>query len=318
MFKNMEYILCVYKERSFSKAADKLHISQPALSTTVKKIEEKAGATIFNRKTKPISLTAFGVEYIQGAKQICEIEDHIKNTAHNLHNLQSGNLSIGASNLSTLNIIPKIIYTFKKAYPHIHLQILETSTLQSKHLLDSGEVDLIITNRPLDTKDYQGIFLYHEYLVLAVPKIFLVPYAMQAKQLTPTDLGGKIQQVADTDCVFPSDFATLPLILLCKDNYLRICTDMLFEEAQLLPNIILEVEQSAISYNFAKYGLGATILSHTLLENVPHETELNFYKIGGKYAQRNKFIFYRKKNSHTIAMEAFIKTATSYLSAHMP
>ena len=310
MFRNMEYILCVYKERSFSKAAEKLRISQPSLSATVKKIEEKAGSPIFDRKTTPVSLTAFGVEYIRGAEQICGIQERIQNIAYELDTLQSGNLSIGGSNLSIPNIVPKVICDFKKAYPHINLRILETSTLQSKHLLDSGEIDLIITNRPLNTDEYKRIFFYHEYLLLAVPRDFTVNASLQAKQLTASDFARGLDMVAADKCVYPVEFADVPLILLHKDNYLRLCTDMLFDEEQVVPNIVLEAEQSAISYNFAKYGLGATILSNTLIEDINNDSSLVFYKIGGKYAWRDKYICYRKKGGSTIAMQKFIETAT--------
>ena len=93
---------------------------------------------------------------------------------------------------------------------------------------------------------------------------------------------------------------------------MRLCTDMLFEEEQIVPNIILEAEQSAISYNFAKYGLGATILSNTLVDDDHNDNCLIYYKIAGKYAQRDKFICYRKKGGSTIAMQKFIETATRY------
>ena len=57
MFQGMEYIYTVYKEKSFSKAAKKLFISQPSLSATVKRIEKKIGAPVFDRSTKPVSYT---------------------------------------------------------------------------------------------------------------------------------------------------------------------------------------------------------------------------------------------------------------------
>ena len=65
MFEYAEYIYAVYTERSFSKAADKLFITQPSLSITIKKAEAALGMPVFNRSTVPVSLTPFGVEYIQ-------------------------------------------------------------------------------------------------------------------------------------------------------------------------------------------------------------------------------------------------------------
>ena len=64
LYNGMEYIYTVYKERSFTKAAKKLFISQPSLSASVKHIEEKVGYPIFDRGTKPISLTECGRKYI--------------------------------------------------------------------------------------------------------------------------------------------------------------------------------------------------------------------------------------------------------------
>ena len=72
MFHNMDYVYCVYKEKSFSKAAELLHISQPSLSAAVRKVEDSVGTPIFERKTRPVSLTPFGVEFME-LKNILEI-----------------------------------------------------------------------------------------------------------------------------------------------------------------------------------------------------------------------------------------------------
>ena len=94
MFRNMEYVYCVYKERSFSKAAEKLHIAQPSLSAMIRKEEEQAGAPIFERKTRPVSLTPFGIEFIRGIEQIYELENHLHDMADELRTLQSGKCKV--------------------------------------------------------------------------------------------------------------------------------------------------------------------------------------------------------------------------------
>ncbi|MEE1042732.1 MAG: LysR family transcriptional regulator, partial [Clostridia bacterium] len=74
MFSNKEYILTIYNEGSFSKAANKLYISQPSLSASVKRIEEKVSVPLFDRSTTPISLTEAGQEYVKYALEIKERE----------------------------------------------------------------------------------------------------------------------------------------------------------------------------------------------------------------------------------------------------
>lgn len=78
MLKEMGYVYAVYKEKSFSRAAQKLFISQPALSAMVKKAEQEIGVLIFDRSTTPISLTAAGKYYITQAKEIIRIQNEMK------------------------------------------------------------------------------------------------------------------------------------------------------------------------------------------------------------------------------------------------
>ena len=70
MFQGMEYVYQVYKDKSFSKAAANLFISQPSLSANVKRVEKKVGFPIFDRSTKPLSLTECGKEYIRCVEEI--------------------------------------------------------------------------------------------------------------------------------------------------------------------------------------------------------------------------------------------------------
>ena len=70
MNRNLQYIYAVYKAGSLSAAARELYISQPSLSATIKKVEENLGVPIFNRKTKPLSLTEYGTQYIAYLEKI--------------------------------------------------------------------------------------------------------------------------------------------------------------------------------------------------------------------------------------------------------
>ena len=73
MFSGMNYVYEVYKEQSFSKAAENLYIAQPALSSMIKKIETKIGMPLFDRSTSPIQLTECGKKYIKTAEKIMDV-----------------------------------------------------------------------------------------------------------------------------------------------------------------------------------------------------------------------------------------------------
>lgn len=92
MFQAMRYVYEVYKEMSFSRAANNLFISQPSLSAAVKKEEEKIGAPIFDRSTNPVRLTEVGQEYIRSVERIMDAENSFANYVSDLVTLKNGSL----------------------------------------------------------------------------------------------------------------------------------------------------------------------------------------------------------------------------------
>lgn len=307
MFHNMEYVYCIYKERSFSKAAEKLHISQPSLSAMVRKIEKQAGASIFERKTRPVSLTPFGIEFVQGIEQIFEIEERLQQYVYELHTLESGSVAIGGSNLSVSYIVPQKIAAFKLAYPKIDLRIVEKDTLTCKQMLDNGELDLMVTNRPMNADEYHKIVCYEEELVVTVPQNFPINQGLEKNRLTPEELDGQVASVPIQRGISPAELAGVPLILLHRGNYLRLCSDIMFQNCQVEPNIILEVDKSSIAYNFARLGLGATIISSVLVESSHRDSGLYFYRLNSPQTRREAFICYRKGHHVSMAMRRLIE-----------
>ena len=87
MFDGKEYVYAVYEEKSFSKAAQKLYITQPALSTAIKKVEKKIGTPIFDRSTSPIGLTPGGEVYIDAIEKLFALEQNTLNQLNNLNGL---------------------------------------------------------------------------------------------------------------------------------------------------------------------------------------------------------------------------------------
>ena len=306
MFHNMEYIYCIYKERSFSRAAERLHISQPSLSAMVRKIEAQVGAPIFDRKTRPVSLTPFGTEFVQGIEQIFEIEEHLHHLVNELHNLERGSVAVGGSNLNISYTVPQKLVQFKQAYPKVDLRIVEKDTLTCKQMLDSGELDLMVTNRPMSAEEYHRIVCYREELVLAVPQSFPFNLGLEDKRLTPEELDGQVSSVPLQRRIFPQLLDRVPLILLHRGNYLRLCSDILFQDHQVEPNIMLEVDKSSIAYNFARLGLGATIISSVLVESSHRDSGLYFYRLHGAQTSREAFICYRKGRYVSMAMRRLI------------
>ena len=309
MFKGKEYIYEVYKEKSFSKAAQNLYISQPALSAAIKKIENRLGCCIFDRSSNPVQLTESGTEYIKSIEKIMDIENRFENYLSNLNQLKTGRLSIGASNVFASFILPAIITKFTNKYPDIKINLVEANSAHLEDQLFSGALDFVIDNYPLNETIYEKHLFCRECLILTVPQIFSSNSLALEYQLTIDDIRQGTHLNPGTKSVPLPLFAHDPFIFLRAGNDTRMRADKIVQENGITPKIILELDQLATAYNVACYGMGITIISDTLAQKANYDSTMLYYKINSTHTCRDVF-FYNKKNKYiTKAMEEFIKIA---------
>ena len=138
MFRGMEYVYEVWQARSFSAAAKKLYISQPALSNSIKRVEEKVGTPIFDRSTSPIQLTEVGREYIHAVEQIHSIQENFSRYLADTQELRTGNIAVGSGAMMTAYLLPGIIAAYKEKYPYVEVKVTEGSCAQLRNMLAEG------------------------------------------------------------------------------------------------------------------------------------------------------------------------------------
>ena len=306
MFKGMEYVYEVYKEKSFSKAAQNLYISQPSLSARIKKIEQELGAPLFDRSTTPLRLTEVGEEYIKAAEEIFQIEQHMENYINNLNTLKSGHLSMGGSNLFAAYVLTPMITKFKQTYPDVTIQLTEGNTDQLESMMANNTLDFVIDNYRYDSALYSREFYCNEDILLAVPKHFEVNAALTEYQLSYEDIQKKNYRNPSHPVVPLKKFAEVPFIMLAPGNDTRVRGEKLCKEAGFRPNIILELNQQATTYMAASTQLGATFISDLLVSQLPSFENLVYYKLGGDAAKREIYFYYKKHKYITRAMKEFI------------
>lgn len=309
MFSNKEYVYAVYKERNFSKAAEKLYITQPSLSLTIKKVENQLGAQLFDRSSTPIRLTDCGEEYIRCVERIMDIENGFEAYLSDLSGLKTGSLAIGASNFFTSYILPPVITRFKSKYPRVEISLIEADTVRLEKMLYAGELDLIIENYPLNEAVYQKHLFYRERMILAVPEILPLNKDLQKYRLRAEDIISGSHLNPKTPAVPLQKFKDAPFVLLRFGNDTRARADKIFEEHKVEPNTVLELDQMATAYHIACNGMGAALISDTLVRETLPDPRIVYYKIDSAYAERNIY-FYHKISKHvTKAMAEFLNSA---------
>ena len=307
MFVWKKYVYEVYKERSFTKAAQNLYISQPSLSARIKKIEEIIGEPLFDRSTTPLQLTEVGKVYIEAAEEITQIEQRVENYINDLAGLKTGNLAVGASTLFAAYVVPSLITQFNQKFPDVHIQLIEGNTAELEEMLGSNALDFVIDNYHYDSILYNKELYCEENILLAVPKHFSVNEGLKEYQLSYENIKSKKYLSRKYPAVPLGRFADLPFIMLTQGNDTRTRGDRLCRNVGFKPNIVLEFNQQSTAYMASSTQLGATFISDILVSQLPAFENLVYYKLDGEEAKRKVFFYYKTHKYKTRVMEEFIR-----------
>lgn len=307
MFVWKKYVYEVYKERSFTKAAQNLYISQPSLSARIKKIEEIIGEPLFDRSTTPLQLTEVGKVYIEAAEEITQIEQRVENYINDLAGLKTGNLAVGASTLFAAYVVPSLITQFNQKFPDVHIQLIEGNTAELEEMLGSNALDFVIDNYHYDSILYNKELYCEENILLAVPKHFAVNEELGMYQLSYKNIKNKNYLSRKYPAVPLGRFADLPFIMLTQGNDTRTRGDRLCRNVGFKPNIVLEFNQQSTAYMASSTQLGATFISDILVSQLPTFENLVYYKLDGEEAKRKVFFYYKTHRYKTRVMEEFIR-----------
>lgn len=307
MFVWKKYVYEVYKERSFTKAAQNLYISQPSLSARIKKIEEIIGEPLFDRSTTPLQLTEVGKVYIEAAEEITQIEQRVENYINDLAGLKTGNLAVGASTLFAAYVVPSLITQFNQKFPDVHIQLIEGNTAELEEMLGSNALDFVIDNYHYDSILYNKELYCEENILLAVPKHFAVNEELGIYQLSYKNIKNKNYLNQKYPAVPLGRFADLPFIMLTQGNDTRTRGDRLCRNVGFKPNIVLEFNQQSTAYMASSTQLGATFISDILVSQLPTFENLVYYKLDGEEAKRKVFFYYKTHKYKTRVMEEFVR-----------
>lgn len=158
-FHHLKYFVEVADKKSFSKAARTLHISQSAISRTIKALEEELGVVLFMRNAKAVELTDAGTIFLSHAKRVVFMFEHLKTDFENEFKLEQGTALIGLPPITGAPIFANLLGAFKQEYPQIELDLYEHGSKKVEISVQEGLIDLgIVCTQPKE-KDFESFFL---------------------------------------------------------------------------------------------------------------------------------------------------------------
>ncbi len=197
--RELRYLVALADRGHFGRAAEDCHISQPTMSTQIRKLEEFLGATLIERNAKSIALTPKGREVVEKARRIvAQIDDLLSVTRPPLEPL-AGALNLGVIPTLAPYFLPWFIPLAKSSYPRLRLVVHEDLTQHLLQRLRSYQIDAALLALPLDVEEFEELPLFDEPFWFACPPQHRLA---QLKAVTEADLLGEpILLLADGHCL---------------------------------------------------------------------------------------------------------------------
>jgi DNA-binding transcriptional LysR family regulator len=240
----LDYFVAVADERHFTRAAARMHVSQSGLSAAIKTLEAELHATLFERTTRRVQLTAAGAALLPDARRALAAARAGTDAVNAVLGLHRGQVSVGIMQQMGLVELPRLLTRYHRRYPGIELRLRQASADDLHRLLLDGDLDLCVASPPDPTDDrVTTVDLLHTPVVLACRADD--PYA--------TRRSVAFRDLADRNVLgFPRGWS------------LRNLTDRAAAAAAVSLEVNLEVNDTATLLDLVEAGLGVTLIADAL------------------------------------------------------
>jgi|SRR5579859_4118717 len=179
----LQYFVTVAERQNFTRAAEQLHVAQPAISQQIKSLEEELGVSLLHRNKRSVKLTAAGNAFLSEAKGILAHAELSKQVARRAARGETGSLAIGCVSASVSGFLPELIRAYRKRFPAVRVHLFEMMPEQQLQAFAREKIDVGFT-RPLsasDAKKFAQERIYRDRLMLAVPETHSLAKARQVR-----------------------------------------------------------------------------------------------------------------------------------------
>jgi DNA-binding transcriptional LysR family regulator len=287
-FEQLKTFLHVCRLKSFSRAAEKLGVTQPAISAQIRSLEKEVGARLFDRDGGKVTFTGAGRLFEPFAEHCLQCHSHIVMAVHELYRSARGEVSVSASEATSLYVLPPVFAEYKKQYTRVNLSIVRAEHLRSIEMVVNREVDFAIVSMPLKDPRLVVQPIHRDEIVLAV---------------------SPAHPLASRGTIKVDEMLQFPMLLL-KQGRQRTLLNNFFESFDAQPRIAMEVDSSELLKRLIGAGLGMGFLPRTNVQDDVNGGLLRVIKVEGMRINRELALIFRKDRTLTHAAHAFLEIAT--------
>ncbi|MCA0395565.1 MAG: DNA-binding transcriptional regulator OxyR [Proteobacteria bacterium] len=168
--RDLKYLIAVADHRHFGRAAAASFVSQPTLSTQIRKLEEELGVALFERAPRKVMLTPIGVEIVERARRVVGEVEQMKEAARRSQKPEAGVVRLGIFPTLGPYLLPHVIPAIRERFPDLQLLLVEEKSDELLARLRDGRLDAAILALPLLDEQLHHEYLFEEPFLLAVPE----------------------------------------------------------------------------------------------------------------------------------------------------
>jgi DNA-binding transcriptional LysR family regulator len=284
---HLEVFLVVAQERSFSRAAETLHRTQPAVSQAIRRLEDELGEALFDRSSKDGTLTAAGRVLLDFSQQMLNLRQHAHTAIRELRDLHRGKLVLGANDYTVMSLLP-LIPIFRTRHPHIKIEIKRSLASRIPGEIIGRDVELgLVSFKPSDATI--------KALPIAVDEIALVvapAHPLAAKKVVSVRELGAESFIAHN---VPSPY---------RDRVIKT-----FEKLRTPLNISLEMPTLESIKRLVEQGMGVALIPRLAAQIEIERNQLAGLSVREMKFERRLHLIYRKGATLSHAAKAFLRVA---------
>ena len=288
----LKYTLAVAEEGNFTLAAEKCFVTQPTLSMQVQKLEEELSVKLFNRNTKPISLSTIGTKIIEQAKIIVRESKRMDDIVSMEKGIIGGDFKLGIIPTIMPTLLPLFLNTFIRKFPKVNLKIEEQNTATIIEELKNGKLDAGIAASPLDDNKLIEKPLYYE------PFVGYIPESHSLSKL-------KILKISDLEKM---DVLVLEDGHCFREHVLKLCQTPNFSHSFNLKSGSFET-----LIHLANDGLGMTLLPYLQTRNLTQKNANNLRSFESPEPAREISLIYSKSQLKLPVIESLATSIESIM-----
>ena len=278
-FKQLESFITISKLNSFSKAAEKLFLTQPTISNHIQSLEKELGTILFNRTNKKITLTESGEILYEYAISILNKRDLAFFSLNEFKGKIEGILEISSSTIPEEYYLTDVISKFNSIYPDVKYLLMKYDTKQVLDKIQMGEIDFGIVGAKKELPNMKYIKIFDDEIVLITPKS---------------------ERYNSIDSINIKDLRNFPIIMRENGSGTRenLCKKLSDEGLQFNDlNVIAEIESNQTIKKFVMNGLGISFISNRAIQDEISMKKINIIKVNNFSIKRSFYFAYHDKRA---------------------